>query len=336
MTKRKRQARRSLVYLPMLLIVLVAIVTACAAPAAPVAPAEPTQAPTEAPPAATATPEPPPTPTPAPKMVSPLASASSCQECHGEIYDEWAQSYHSKTLTAMMGSFAKYIKYVQSEKGALTSADMMGCLGCHGPAMRFASEEEMLHLATLVVDGQKDAVSDIGVDCVSCHTLAASGEPWVHPEQPLTVYGPLRDAVEAKGGDGQLVHESVFSADMGKSEMCAACHTYITPDDIHVEGGTWDIVCSLTYDAWEVAAKGKATGNQCQDCHMPKRDGFAAQVSGVTMPARAVPSHTFPGWHSDAKLAGATDMSLAAKVEGGTLVVTVTIVSKVGHRMPDT
>jgi hypothetical protein len=239
-------------------------------------------------------------------------------------------------MTAMMAGFSKYIKFTRSQKGEAAPADLMACLGCHAPGMRFAADQELQWLETLVVDGQSAAVSDIGVDCVACHALVGSGEPWTHPGEPLTVYGPLSDPVEAKTSDAQVAHQSVFSAGMEKAEMCAACHTYVTPADIHLEGADWDVVCSLTYDAWQEAVEGKAAGNQCQDCHMPKRDGFAAQMEGVSLPQRAVPGHTFPGWHSMAQLESAAEMSLSAVADGGNLRVTVSIHNKAGHRMPDT
>lgn len=311
--------------------------TACALPAAP--PAAPTAAPAETPAGveATSTPLPPPTPTPAPKMTSPLTAASECKSCHADIHDQWSQSYHAKTVTAMMGSFSKYIKYVREQKGEVASSDLMGCLGCHAPGMRFADDDQLQWLATLVVEGQSSALSDIGVDCVACHVLAGSGEPWTHPGDTLVVYGPLKDPVEAKDPQtGAIAHESVFSETMDKAEMCQACHTYITPDDIHVEGGTWDIVCSLTYDAWLDASTGAAAGNQCQDCHMAAADGLAAQMEGVALPRRAVPGHLFPGWHSDAMLQQATQLAVETKVEGGNLLVTVAINNKAGHRIPDT
>lgn len=287
-------------------------------------------------PAATATPAPQPSKTPAPKMAMPLSSAKECGACHASIYEDWQKSYHSQTITAMMAAFAKYIGYVKTTKGSVGTDDLMGCLGCHAPAMRFATDAELQNFATLVVDGQKDAVSNISVDCVACHTLVGSGKPWEKPAgATLTVFGTISDPIEAKMG-ANVVHKSEFSQTMKTSEMCKTCHTYVTPKDLHVEKGTWDIVCSLTYDSWAASKTGKAAGTECQTCHMKAEAGTAVQIAGVTAPKRNVASHTFPGWHSDAMLAGATTMKIASKKEGNDLVLTVTINSKAGHRMPDT
>jgi hypothetical protein len=270
-------------------------------------------------------------------MAGPLTAATECKTCHADIYDQWGQSYHAKTITAMMAGFSKYIKVVQEQKGKVETSDLMGCLGCHAPGMRFASDDDLQWMATLVLDGQRDALSDISVDCVACHSLVGSGEPWTHPGETVVAYGPIEDPVEAKDPQtGVVAHESVFSETMEKAEMCATCHTYVTPADIHVEGGTWDIVCSLTYDAWVEASTGAAAGNQCQDCHMAAVDGFAAQIEGVELPQRAVPGHLFPGWHSDAMLQQATELTVEAAPEGGNLLVTVMVNNKAGHRMPDT
>ncbi len=273
---------------------------------------------------------------PSGKMESPLTPATFCKSCHSDIYDEWKQSYHSKTMAGIIGVFATYMNYVKDKKGDVRTSDLLGCLGCHAPAMRFASEKDLQRLATLAANGQGDELTDIGVDCVACHTLAASGKPWERPnDKQLVVYGPIKDPVEAKDpATGTLAHTSAYSEKMDKSEMCATCHTYVKPADIQVEGD-WNIVCTLTYDAWSVASTGKAAGKECQNCHMPAKDGNAVQWSGGPMPQRSVSSHLFPGWHSNALLSQSVNLAMSSHVDGNNLIVTVTVNNNAGHRMPD-
>lgn len=307
------------------------------------APPTVTQAPTETQPSATATATQAPTattaaPTATPdgRMASPLVAASVCKNCHSDIYDEWAQSYHAKTLTIITAGVAGYINYVKGKKGSVSPADLMGCLGCHAPAMRFASDSDLQRFTTLVLEDKRDALSNLGVDCVACHTLMASGKPWERPdEKQLPVYGPIKDPIEAKDpATGAMAHTSFYSEKMSKSEMCATCHTYLKPEDIQVQGD-WNIVCTLTYDAWSVASTGKGAGKECQNCHMPTKDGTTVQWRGATPPTRTVSSHLFPGWHSNAFLSQSANMALASKVDGNNMIVSVTVNNNAGHRMPD-
>jgi hypothetical protein len=325
-----------------LVVALAAVLINCAAPPTPtVVPTKPPEPTATQRPAPTAT-QPPPTAAPASPTTAtgainmPLASSRTCANCHREIYDEWQQSYHSKTITAMMAGFKKYIGYVREKKGKVAVPDLMGCLGCHAPAMRFAKEEEIMALAKAVEDGKTDAVANVNVDCVTCHTLAASGDLSKHPGDKLVVSGPIKDPVEAKLPTGQVAHESKYAEITAKAELCQTCHTYVTPKDMKVDGGDWDIVCSLTYDAWKVASTGKEAGKQCQDCHMPTREGQAAQMQGATIPKRTLGAHTFNGWHSKSMLERNFDLALSAKPEGSNLVLTVAVTNKSGHRTPDT
>ena len=128
---------------------------------------------------------------------------------------------------------------------------------------------------------------------------------------------------------------------MGTSEFCQGCHTYITTADMKVDAD-WDIVCSLTHDAWAAGPYGlnapAADRKQCQTCHMEKRDGRAAEVAGIQSPLRKISGHRFPGWHDPAMLQQATELSLATRPgsRSGAQQLVVTIENKAGHRIPDT
>jgi nitrate/TMAO reductase-like tetraheme cytochrome c subunit len=270
-------------------------------------------------------------------MTSPLQlTANDCKSCHPRNYEEWDKSYHSKSVVAMHAGFKKYITTQEQARGrGLNRNELMACMGCHAPAMRFASDEEFARLAHLVKTDQKDALAGLSVDCLACHALYASGHPEVKPPEEMekqTYYGPLKDAVKT-------VHGNQYAPEMEKSEFCKGCHTYVTPADMKVESD-WDIICSLTYDAWAEGPHGlkakKADQKQCQSCHMEKKEGKAADVANVVIPTRQVANHSFPGWHDAANLNAATEISLAAKPAAGALQVTVTINNKAGHRIPDT
>ena len=273
-------------------------------------------------------------------MTSPLGvTAEDCRTCHLRAYEEWEQSYHAKSLVASHGGLKKYITTEEQVKGrALNRDELMGCLGCHVPAMRFASDAEMNRLVELVKTDQLDALAGLSVDCATCHALHGSGQPEVRPPAAITehvYYGTITNPVTT------AAHGNQYAAQMGTSEFCKACHTYVTPADMKVNA-TWDIVCSLTYDTWAEGPHGTGVTTtdrqECQNCHMEKMDGMAAENAGVQVPARRVSSHLFPGWHDSGALQRATELSLTTRpgTASGTVELVVTIDNKAGHRIPDT
>lgn len=273
-------------------------------------------------------------------MASPLrVTANDCKACHLRNYQEWEQSFHSKTVVAIMAGFKKYITTQEQAKGRpLNRNELMGCLGCHAPAMRFASDDDFARVAQLVKTDQRDALAALNVDCIACHALFGSGHPDAKPPEEMekqVYYSTIRNPV-------QTDHGSQYAASMENAAFCKNCHTYMTPADMKVSAD-WDIVCSLTYDAWAAGPYGPnapaANRKECQGCHMEKQDGKAAEVEGLQTPTRKVSGHLFPGWHSAAWLQQRTaEISLATKpgATSGTVELVVTINNKAGHRIPDT
>jgi hypothetical protein len=267
-------------------------------------------------------------------MQSPLTPANQCQSCHPRHFSDWEQSYHSKSVVAMFAGFKKYITTQEAARGrALNRDELMGCLGCHAPAMRFAADADVTRLVELVKTDQRDALAGLSVDCIACHGLVGSGHPDVRPPAALadqTYYSSIENPIPA-------THKNQYIPLAKTSEFCQSCHTFVTPTDMKVHAD-WEIVCSLTYDAWAAGPHGPnapaANQKQCQSCHMEKLSGKAADLPEA--PVRQVSGHKFPGWHDAAHLQAATQMSLAGNRTGGNAQLTVTINNLGGHRLPDT
>jgi cytochrome c553 len=237
----------------------------------------------------------------------------------------------------MLAGFNRYITTQEQAKGRpLNREELMGCIGCHAPGMRFASDDEFARLASLVKANQRDALVGLSVDCVACHALHGSGHPETRPPDDLgqlVLHGPISNPL-------RTVHETQFTASMEKSEFCKGCHTYVRPAEMHVNAD-WDIVCSLTYDAWAAGPYGTNAGaarQECQTCHMEKKDGTAAAVPGLQVPTRRISSHLFPGWHNADWMQRAAALSLESRAgaSAGAIELTVHIDNKAGHRFPDT
>lgn len=272
-------------------------------------------------------------------LKSPLSlTAQECKACHSAHYQEWEQSYHAKSMVSIQAGLKRFITTEEQVKGrSLNKNELMACVGCHAPAMRFAGEDEFTRLATLVKTDQKEALAELNVDCVACHALVVNGHSDVRPENELSrqvFHASIRNPVKT-------VHGSQYASPMEGSQFCKSCHTYVTPADMKVQAD-WDIVCSLTFDAWRDGPLGPnakpGSQKQCQACHMEKKDGKAASAGAQAIPSRKVSSHLFAGWHSPASLQRATSVAVQGKpgAQKGTAEVLVTIENKAGHRIPDT
>ena len=272
-------------------------------------------------------------------MASPLRpTAADCKACHPRNYQEWEQSFHAKSVVAIHAGFKKYLTTEEQAKGRpLNRNEILGCIGCHAPAMRFASDDDFTRLVQLVKTDQKEALAGLSVDCVACHALVGSGHPETKPPEGMdqqVYYGTIRNPV-------QTAHKSQYAPQMEKSDFCKNCHTYITPPDLKLTAD-WDIICTLTYDSWAAGPHGptapQADRKECQNCHMEKKDGMAAEGTGVQAPRRSVSSHAFPGWHDAGALARAAELTVATRpgTRSGALDLVVTIENKAGHRFPDT
>lgn len=267
-------------------------------------------------------------------LASPLKStAETCKNCHLRNYQEWEQSYHAKSVVAALAFLKKYIATQEEVKGrALNRNELMACIGCHAPVMRFSTDEDFNRLAHLIKTDQKEALAGLSVDCVACHVLHGSGHPETKPPDNMekqTYYGTIKNPVKT-------VHSSRYAPVMAKSEFCKVCHTHAMPDDLKLEGN-WDVVCSMTYDSWAAGPAARGTDvKHCQACHMEKKDGKAADVGDV--PPRKVSDHSFPGWHDATALINATEiyLSYTLATNGGTVTLIVEIDNKAGHRIPDT
>lgn len=190
-------------------------------------------------------------------------SAQSCNGCHYEIHDSWADSAHADAL----GNEA-----FQAAMAATGNSPL--CTSCHTPLVNqqpaLVREYSGGPLGSALVEPNESwdaSLSAEGVTCAACHVR---GE---------TVVGSR----PASGAP----HPVAVSEELGSSEFCASCHQL---DWEGAEAPLYD-----TYGEWSRSPY-PAAGVQCQDCHMPPRSGlitagdFAAHRDhGVTAdPARAV------------------------------------------------
>ncbi len=260
--------------------------------------------------------------------------ATSCKECHPEIYAQWEQSLHAKPLLGPIGrTLATFQGYVNSrdtelkksrEVAPTTRAFLKPCVECHLPQMMDASEAVAEEITKAIVDGDEEVLKKLQITCVVCHNRNAiirkfrDGNP-----QPGVIYGPKHagphgDARFTTAAKSEMLRDTVF---------CAQCHQ--GPNVQHYDEPMW---CTSTFDSHQHFYVPMGGTESCQDCHM-RKDGGHRFPPNYQDPAQT--SKRLQQW-IDLNL---TTIGYRMKPDGKSFIPLVVInsevVSRIGHRFPD-
>ncbi len=94
-----------------------------------------------------------------------FTSARQCGQCHQEIYNQWGQSMHSKSLTDPI------YRAVVDEMLRMTGGEQKTfCLSCHAPIASVAGKLQDLPVP-LDWEGFGEVARE-GVTCDFCHTIS--------------------------------------------------------------------------------------------------------------------------------------------------------------------
>lgn len=260
--------------------------------------------------------------------------ATSCKECHPEIYAQWEQSLHAKPMLGPIGrTLATFQGYVNSrdtelkksrEVAPTTKAFLKPCVECHLPQMMDASEAVADEIAKAIVDGDEEVLNKLQITCIVCHNRNAvlrkfrDGNP-----QPGVIYGPKHvgphgDKRFVTAAKSEMLRDAVF---------CAQCHQ--GPNVQHYDEPMW---CTSTFDSHQQFYVPMGGTESCQECHMKKEGGH-----------RFPPNYQDPAQTSK-RLAEWIDLNLTAigyrmKPDAKNFIPMVVInsevVSRIGHRFPD-
>jgi mono/diheme cytochrome c family protein len=219
------------------------------------------------------------------ELMAPYDS-SQCTDCHEEIHENWAKSWHAKSVTdpRTLRSFRTFIlsgvdKLPEVKRTMLR--DM--CLMCHVPAAANASDELATQIAGLIVTAadDKDAskrdaatkeLAKLNINCLACHGTKTPGGLGGTPLEPNKIYGP--GVAEDPPHKDEIGFETIKSEMIQKAEFCAPCHHGCPPGMTSKECPTqWTV-----YQEHYLAHGGKST---CQDCHMQGEDGANHRFPGI-------------------------------------------------------
>jgi mono/diheme cytochrome c family protein len=205
------------------------------------------------------------------------------------------------------------------------------CAACHTPA---ASVNNPYSVDPTTVSG----VAAEGVPCDFCHKVwdvrldPVSGMPY--PNMPgVLSYAFLRppEGHQFFAGpyDDVAPGEDTYSPLQRESQFCAPCHF----------GVFWETVVYNSFGEWlESQYSDPASGQTCQDCHMPPglSDHFALpEAGGLVRDPQTIFSHRMPGAADEELLQNAVTMTVDARQENGEIAVQVGIFNdNTGHHIP--
>ncbi len=259
------------------------------------------------------------TPTPAPPPSfegAPLADFATddfngpflCQSCHGNIQDAEGNDVTMSAFwrSTMMANAARdplWQAKVSSEierKPEAREHIEATCMRCHMP-MAFTQAKVNDIPLKIFDDGFLDPDHPLheaaldGVSCTLCHQIQPDGlgeeasfsggfviDTSTNPPR-RTIFGPYPtpDMIGAgimRSGAG---YDPKFGEHMGRSELCASCHTLFTPTQ-DAEGKPVDYPEQTPYLEWQHSEFGDEVGEdvQCQGCHMPLAPGPVSIYQG--------------------------------------------------------
>jgi hypothetical protein len=202
------------------------------------------------------------------------------------------------------------------------------CATCHVPLLALQSPYQ-------ADPNQAAGAAAEGITCDFCHKiqdvrLPNPGLPGVlslhflrPPEGEQVFIGPFDDTPG----------EDIYSALQDDSRVCAACHS----------GQFWDVPIYDSFGEWlRSPYSDPATGQTCQDCHMPHTGATVFVQLPPDEMALIAPrspdtifSHRMPGAADQAFLEGTATLALETQRSGDGLRVTVRVTnSGAGHHIP--
>ncbi len=234
-------------------------------------------------------------------------SASTCGECHVDIYAMWLQSFHSKAMAD-----ATFLGAFQDPRVKDNERARAHCVQCHAPTLHYDTN----------LDPSSGLVKE-GVTCDFCHSvqnmaLDNQAKPFVVKQGRLK-RGPLTDSQSP-------VHETRQAEIFENGELCGGCHEMRNLLNTPV---------ITTYSEWREGYYGKKGTAACPDCHMPLSPGTTV-TSGLVKTKRMINLHSFPGGHSRVQLHDALELSLLEETrQYGKMKVKIGLTnSGVGHAIP--
>jgi hypothetical protein len=232
-----------------------------------------------------------------------MYDSSSCFECHADIYEDWAQSVHSRSVygtgrtaatfrTAFTNGFMSWAYSGVKEPEDVKIEHLMGCAKCHLPQLADATDAVAKELVATVFEWmdayqrddmetfeeKQDLLLQLNINCLICHNRNAITHKWTHGyPQAGEIYGPSGIG-EHPDPDFAVARQSPI---MNEAILCGQCHG-LGPN-LELDNPTQ---CATAYGSylWSYVAGGG--DKTCQQCHMHE-SGLGHNMQSYRSPVMA-------------------------------------------------
>ncbi|MCL4457774.1 MAG: cytochrome c family protein [Nitrospirae bacterium] len=263
-----------------------------------------------------------------------MYDVSSCKTCHAKIFEEWEKSYHATSLVGSPRTMATIASAVKdgmmkewTKSGIKKIEDikvehMMSCLKCHLPQIKDATDAVAQEIAKAAIDGAagdeaaQAKLKKVGINCLVCHNQKALIHKWTDGEPEANVIYGNKEGAHADAKFKAMKKSPI----MKESILCGQCHGLGPNFDL-----TEPTQCATLYGSY-LHAYVPAGGNKtCQECHMDK---------GHFMPGYRDPDQAKKAVTVEVDSTGYYFLPKAGD-SIPTAKVTVKMMNKAGHRIPD-
>ena len=169
------------------------------------------------------------------KKLIDLYDPTGCRECHEEIYTQWQNSHHARSIT---GTFMeRYLKKgplsVKSPEDA--TKKNFPCFKCHLPQLEKATDAVASELASVILNNDKTTMQKLNISCMVCH--------------------------QDKGVVHGLPESNIMYGPKAEKEYPEEEHMRVNP-----------IQCATLYGSYLHAYIPSGGAQTCQECHMKEAD----------------------------------------------------------------
>jgi hypothetical protein len=270
-----------------------------------------------------------------------MYDSTGCKTCHEDIYKEWEQSIHAKSIygtgrtaatiktTVTVGLMGwKYSGVKKPED--VTVKHLMICAKCHLPQLAEATDDVAKEIVKNVFiysdpnasDDARDAavakLSKVNINCLICHQRNAITHKWADgfPEKD-TVYG-FKDGAHLDAAHPKMKKSPI----MDESILCGQCHG-LGPN-LELEEPSQ---CATLYGSYLMSYTADGGHEKCQECHM-KKSKLGHNIQSYRDPGMAKAAVDFKvdtmgyQWRDGSKMVPQA-------------LVKVEMINRAGHGIPD-
>jgi len=209
-----------------------------------------------------------------------FAGSGECLMCHNSMQDSQGNdlSIIGWWKSSMMANAAKdpfwraKVSYETIINPELQVEIETTCTKCHGPQGNFNAQHNGQGHYSLA-EMYADPLANDGVSCTVCHQIMEESHGNFSANiifnEDHQIYGPYSD-IFPNPMINNTGYTPVYSSHIKDSELCANCHTLLTPTvDLNGQLTGTEFVEQSVYQEWK-NSESFQNGVSCQDCHLPE------------------------------------------------------------------